>query len=725
MAAETEVDRMVVRLLGDDTSYEKMLKSAVKSTRKATKEVEGLTKRLEKFSGGLRRMGASLGGFGRNLTLAVTAPIVALGGFMLKAASDAEETESKFDTVFSSIGASAQAAAKELDESFGLTETSAKSLLANTGDLLSGFGFTDKAALDLAVSVQELAVDLASFSNIEGGAKRASESLTKALLGERESIKELGIAILEEDVKKEVARQKTMGLTFATERQAKAQATLTLAIKQSGKAIGDYGRTQDSVANQTRELLGDVFALAASFGKELIPVAKDIIGFIKPLVKAFTDLSPSIKQTILVVAGIAAVLGPVLILFGALSVGVAGIISLFGFLLPLLPAIGAFIGSWGIPIAAATAAIVGLVGVFNGFFTLQDLAKASAQAVRSFGNNWLLAVETGIRVFALLGSWILNNVPKWFNQFVGFMEPVMVELFLLITNTFARIGKFILDTFQKIGTVIGELFIAAFTGDLAGVDRAIKNLISGSLVEAAVSEAKKFGSQFAKDVAEGANTDDISKSLSNVLKEQFAKIDVPEFLQGGVGVEIEKELKVDKLTDMADEAKEAIDGIDDSVLKLTRDLKAMSNDAVRRGTNEFKKVQAAGLKFLADNPELAEQARRAKASKEGQAAGRANLQQQNQQEIAGLRELKKERGNLSPEENRAANREIDEKIRRLQRGESAVPAAQAQTAGQAFGSGAGFKTDKENSDSLKRLVELAEAAAEEKGVELQSSGLLD
>ena len=149
--------------------------------------------------------------------------------------------------------------------------------------MLSGFRITDKAALELALQVQELAVELASFSNIEGGAERASQALTSALLGEREAIKSLGISILEEDVKKEVARQKTLGMTFATERQAKAQATLTLAIKQSGKAIGDYARTQDGVANLTRELLSDIKALAAHYGQVIKQISVRSIWFINPI----------------------------------------------------------------------------------------------------------------------------------------------------------------------------------------------------------------------------------------------------------------------------------------------------------------------------------------------------------------------------------------------------------------------------------------------------------
>ena len=78
-------------------------------------------------------------------------------------------------------------------------------MLGSTGDLLTGMGATAETALDLSTKTQRLAVDLASFSNYQGGAKGASEALTKAMLGERESVKALGIVISEANVKQKIA----------------------------------------------------------------------------------------------------------------------------------------------------------------------------------------------------------------------------------------------------------------------------------------------------------------------------------------------------------------------------------------------------------------------------------------------------------------------------------------------------------------------------------------
>jgi hypothetical protein len=162
---------------------------------------------MMKASSRLNAFGKRTAEIGKNLSMNLTLPIGLAAGAAVKLASDFEETNSKFNTVFSSIQEQAQQTADEFDRSFGLSSLAARQLLSDTGDLLVGFGFTETSALNLSKQVNELAVDLASFTNFSGGAEGASLALTKALLGERESIKQLGIAITEADLKQFAADQ--------------------------------------------------------------------------------------------------------------------------------------------------------------------------------------------------------------------------------------------------------------------------------------------------------------------------------------------------------------------------------------------------------------------------------------------------------------------------------------------------------------------------------------
>ena len=206
--------------------------------------------------------------------LRVVGVLTDIGAAAIKTGSDFEEAQQKFSVVFAGVAEESRTMRDELAKNFGLSSLAATELLSTTGDLLTGFGFTDKAALGLSETVNKLAVDIASFSNIEGGAERASNILTKALLGEREGLKSLGIAVLEVDVKQRLLLKGQQDLEGAALRQAKAVATLELAYEQSGKAIGDFQRSQESLANQQRILNARLTDLETILGQALVPITK-------------------------------------------------------------------------------------------------------------------------------------------------------------------------------------------------------------------------------------------------------------------------------------------------------------------------------------------------------------------------------------------------------------------------------------------------------------------
>jgi len=291
---------------------------------------------------------------GRNLSAALTLPILAIGGASIKAASDLQETTARFNTVFEGVEESANASAQTLQDSFGQSARSARDLLGRTGDLLVGFGFTQDAALGLSSDVNQLAVDLASFNNVQGGADRASQALTSALLGETESLKSLGIVIRQEAVQDRVDLMRATGeLTTETDLQAKAIATYDLILEQSGNAIGDYARTQESFANQTRELRSAFEDLRAEIGENLLPVITPIIGEITDAVDAFSRLSDRVQTFIVAAAGIAATLGPAIAAFGFIAQGISSAIGAFRALGAVLPRIiGALFGPAGVILTA-------------------------------------------------------------------------------------------------------------------------------------------------------------------------------------------------------------------------------------------------------------------------------------------------------------------------------------------------------------------------------------
>ena len=337
-------------------------------------DLRGFDKAMKRAQRSIKKFGVSMQRTGQNLTRNLTIPIAGLGIAAIKMASDFEETDTKFKTVFSSIQREAEHTAKVFKKSFGLSSKAAKQMLGDTGDLLVGFGFTEKEALNLSNQVNELAVDLASFTNFSGGAEGASLALTKALLGERESIKSLGIAITEADLK---LFAKDQGLVFKElDRVAKATLTYQLALKQSAKAVGDFSRTSQGFANQTRILFGELQDLSVEIGSKLLPVAKKILTWARDMLNTFSNLNSAQKQNVIEWGLILGAIGPVLNIFGTF------INLMAGKLIPFL--------------FTTTGLIAGLSAAF--ILLYNNLGKVSTRIANEFAN------EDFAGIFVALGA---------------------------------------------------------------------------------------------------------------------------------------------------------------------------------------------------------------------------------------------------------------------------------------------------------------------------------
>jgi len=378
------------------------------------------------FGRNLKDLAASTKAFGAAMTFGLTLPIIGATAAMLKFASDAEETRSKFATVFSSIRQQAEMTADEFAKSFGLAGSTSRQLLSNTGDLLVGFGFAEDSALDLSRQVNGLAVDLASFTNFEGGARGASDALTKALLGERDSVKSLGIAILDVDVQQRLAEKGQKGLTGSSLRQAKAWATLEIALEQSKKAQGDFARTQGGLANQVRKFQEATKGLAEEFGENLIPEAIKIVEQLQKMAKWFANLSEPMQSVVLGSLGLLAVLGPLIFLMGSFAqvvLAVQGLVAI-GFVPALIAkaaVLWANVTAWLALHAATGGIILGIIALVAGLVLL----------VMHFKQVKEFAVEMKDSIVAVFDE-LFEKFPLLKNVILGALLPIWGPIWLLI-----------------------------------------------------------------------------------------------------------------------------------------------------------------------------------------------------------------------------------------------------------------------------------------------------
>lgn len=247
--ASYDIGKLIWYILGDTSGIDKSLNNTNKSVDNTGKKFAGL--------GGIIAKTFTLGA------------VVMFGKTIAKAGSDAQETAQKFGVVFSTIQEDAQKTAKSLAQDFNFSNNAAMELLAGTGNLLEGLGYTQTEALKMSESIAQLGSDLTSMNNYAGGAAEATRILTKALLGEREALQALDLKVTDDQLR---AYAKSLGTTWDALTQAeKARATFNVIMAQSANAIGDVERSQDSAASIWRKLENTFDNITVQLGEELLP----------------------------------------------------------------------------------------------------------------------------------------------------------------------------------------------------------------------------------------------------------------------------------------------------------------------------------------------------------------------------------------------------------------------------------------------------------------------
>jgi len=463
----------IVKLIADTAGFDDAMKKSIGDAAKMGK--------------GWQQTGEQMSNVGQNLTMGVTAPIVAAGGAAVLMASDMEETKNKVNVVFGTMS----------DEVMAWSETSASSMLMSQqealaaagtyGNLMVSMGLTEEQSAGMSMELVQLAGDLASFNNMEP--TEALDKLRAGLTGESEPLKALGVNMDQATLKAKAmemglltvdtsnakykksleemngAQQNWMDATSkygensteaktalgelesatdawgkaaeaATEpmdASIKAQAAYALIMEQTKTAQGDVENTADSAANQMKKFAASTKDLGASFGQYLLPFLVQAMGWLNGLIEKFGALTPEQQKMILVVAGIAAAVGPILMVVGT-------IVSTIGTLMPVFTAIGGVIAGITLPIwgiAAAVIAVVALIAV-------------------AWANNWGGIQEKTAAVWEWLkGAFAvgLQFVQDLFGGKLGWFSEIWKNTWDSITTIFSTWWENIKLMFALIGAV--------------------------------------------------------------------------------------------------------------------------------------------------------------------------------------------------------------------------------------------------------------------------------
>ncbi len=305
---------------------------------------------FDKIATKLDKIGNKLTEIGKKLFVKTTLPIVLLGRSFVNAASDYQESLNKVDVAFGKTSESVKKFANSAGKSFGIDRGRALDMAAMFGDMATGMGISQEKAGGLATSLVGLAGDMASFKNIR--VDEAQTALAAIFTGETESLKRLGIVMTQANLQQFAL---THGIHKKIEKMKQAELVLlryNYVVAMSKNSVGDFARTFDGFANQQRALASRWRDLSIQLGTILLPYALKFVLFLSKMIDKFQALSPATQKTILVIAGLVAILSPLLIIFGMMATGLGAVMAALAIIIPAAVAFGSALAMIGVIIAA-------------------------------------------------------------------------------------------------------------------------------------------------------------------------------------------------------------------------------------------------------------------------------------------------------------------------------------------------------------------------------------
>lgn len=452
-------------------------------------DLQGFSSEMQNAMRQVEAAGKKMQSIGKNMSIALTAPIVALGGLSVinwdKQAKAIAQVEAGIKSTGMAAGLSSEVLQKMASDLqnislFGdeeiLKDVTAQMLTFTnvTGDT---FGRAQQAVLDLATRLD---------GDLKGSAIQVGKALNDPVKGVT-ALSRVGVSFTEQ--------QKDMIKAFAeTGRVAEAQNIVLSELERqyggSAKAAAEAGA---GPLTQLKNILGDI---TEEFGKIIMEAINPFVAKIKSLAISFQSLSPEAKKTIVVVAAIVAAIGP--------------LIAVIGTLMTMLPTIIAGVSGLGVVFAALTGPIglvvLAIAGITIAIIKNWDTVKAWVRSIMQYFvdlYNESMVFRAGIQAVIL----VFKNL--W--EYIKYIASLIVDVF-----------KGVVRNIVTVFSSVGELIKAVLTGDLKAIPGIIKNAFKEGFGNAKMmfSEIAEDSKVFGKNVGNNFST-----AFQNTLSKR--KIELP------------------------------------------------------------------------------------------------------------------------------------------------------------------------------------------------------
>lgn len=420
------------------------------------KELRAATKRIEKI-------GQNMADLGGRLSVAVSAPLVALGVTSVKAAMESQDAIAQVNQALLTMGNAAGRTSEQLKK---LADGQMRKSLYDDDEILRSvtanlltFGNIAGKQFDMA---QQAALDLSARlgQDLQSSAIQVGKALNDPIKGIT-ALQRVGVSFTEQQ------REQIKAMTEAGD-VAGAQALVLAELQKQFGGAAEAARNADPFAAMRQSWA----EFQEQVGGQLLKAMPAITAAIVSVLEAFNSLSPGMQKVVVVGGVLLAALGPVLIALG-------GLVSLGA------PLIAAFGGIAGIVAGVSTAfTLLTTVATVAGRALLALVATnpvlaavaAAATAVYLAWKNWDKIKEIAGRVGSSISSWwsgtvspvltkawglVKQGAQVWWNLHLGVakaMAGLYTSVKTWLQDKLGAVFKWVADKVKWVGDQFYKLY---------------------------------------------------------------------------------------------------------------------------------------------------------------------------------------------------------------------------------------------------------------------------
>lgn len=299
---------------------------------------------------------------------------------------------------------------------------------------------------------------------------------------------------------------------------------LKLVESSSGQLDASFEATMDP-ADKAKVALNNLTLAGAALGdviqSALRPVFESLADILKDFTEWFKNLNPEIRQTIVIVGGIIAAVGPLLVLIGALAGPISTALGLFAKFKLALFGTAEQAGIMGTMVSGLTGPILAVIGIIalvtaalidlynnNEEFrkNVNDMISNLIEILQTLWNSFLYPILTAVKD-VLLDIWNNAILPVWetvknciadiiaklsglievltpvINFIIQLLSALLIPVFLLLANT---IGAVVSEAISFFGALLSNVsqVICGIIQVISGIIQFITGVFTGNWKQA-------------------------------------------------------------------------------------------------------------------------------------------------------------------------------------------------------------------------------------------------